>query len=301
MSKQIYTLPILALCIANILWGINTPLIKMGVESIPSPIFMAMRFMAALLILLPFALRSWQRLSRREYILLSIASCIYVPIGGLALNTGLTMTSAINAGVIWLLGPVVLTIFAIAFLNEKLSTKTVAGITIAIAGSLLIIGTPWQTDDDASREIMGNLLIVASVVGAAIATIIFKPASQKTSATQAAFMSMFPGTIPILILALFMLPSWDSDTVTQTSAIALISSIAVIIAANVLFFYALRFKKVQKTGAYQYLDPLAAVITAWILLAERPGSYFFVGTTIVVIGIYIVETRRRMPKIILER
>lgn len=301
MSKQRYLLPILALAAANILWGINTPLIKMGVESIPAPIFMAIRFLAASLILLPFALHSWQRLGRKDLGVLSLASCIYVTISGLALNTGLTMTSAINAGVIWLLGPIVLVILSVAFLNERLSAKTVVGIVIGIIGSLLIVGTPWHSDQDATREIIGNLLVVVSVIGAAVATIIFKPYTKKTSPTQAAFMSMFPGTVPIALLALLLVPNWSPETMSTSSTIGLVASIVVVIVANVFFFYALRFKKVQKTGAYQYLDPLAAVVAAWIILAERPGPYFFVGTAIVIVGIYIVETRRQMPKIIPEK
>ena len=45
-SKQKVVLPILALIFANILWGVNYPMIKLGIATIPAVIFLTIRFFA---------------------------------------------------------------------------------------------------------------------------------------------------------------------------------------------------------------------------------------------------------------
>lgn len=294
MKKQKIILPIVALIVANILWGINTPLIKMGVDSIPAPIFISLRFLAASLILLPFALRAWKPLKRKDFLLLTLSSIFYITLSSLALNIGLTMTTAFNAAIIWLLSPLLLLVLAIIYLSEKLSIRTFIGVVVALAGSLVIIGKPWE--GGGSDELTGNLLIVISVVCAVISTLIAKPIAKRTGACQLAFMSLFPGIVPIAIYSLFILSAWDIQATTTASWYGLVLGIIAVVIANFFFFYALRYKKAQDTGVYQYLDPLATIIAAWFLLAERPTPTFALGATLVLVGVYITERHHRRLK-----
>lgn len=272
--------------IANILWGVNTPLIKMGVESIPAPFFMSIRFLIASLIMLPFALRDWKPLKYKDFLLLILSSVFYISLSSLALNVGLSMTTAFNTAIIWLLAPLLLFILSASYLKEGLSLKTFIGIIVALAGSLVIIGKPWE--GGGATELTGNLLIVTAVFCTTVSTLICKPLTKKTGSYQLTFMNLFPGIVPIVIYAAFF-GTWDIDATTTTSLYGLIASTVVIIIANFLFFYALRHKKAQSTGVYQYLDPLAAIVAAWFLLAERPSPTFALGAGLVIVGVYITE------------
>src|ERR1035438_9980790 len=100
MTKQKTSLIILSLAFAEVLWGLNTVFIKMGLQSIPVTIFIAIRFLIASLILLPFAIKYWKPITRKELLLLTIASVFTVSLNALALNIGLTKTTAINASII---------------------------------------------------------------------------------------------------------------------------------------------------------------------------------------------------------
>lgn len=265
----------------------------MGVESIPPSVFMSIRFMIAVLLILPFALYTWKPLSRRDFLHFTFGSLLYISVSALALNIGLTKTSASNAGVIWLLGPLVLFALSAAYLKEQLSFRTFMGIMVALAGSLIIIGRPGEGAADASDGLTGNLLIVIAVFGSTIAMLIFKPLMRKVSAYQATFLSLFPGIIPITIYALTQFHTWDISATTTKSIEGLVYGTVAVVLANFLLFYALRYKKAQSTGVYQYLDPLATILGAWFLLSERPSSKFAVGALLVFLGVYIAESRKR--------
>lgn len=292
MKKHKLLLPILALILTNSLWGIATPLIKIGLESIPVPIFIGIRFFIAALLLLPFAVRVWKPIRGNKLSLLVLAALLDITLSVAALNVGLTKTTASNAGIIWLLMPILLFILSGAVLKEKLRLKTLLGIMVALAGSLVIIGKPWEGGDSAS--LTGNLLVLCSVFLNALAIIIIKPITKILHPYQTTFMYYSIGVVPMLVYASTKLSSWQIGEVTTRSLIALGFCILTAVVSNVVFYYALRTKTVQSAGVYQYLDPLVTFGGAYVLLAERPTSLFFVGATLIVAGVYVVESRAKL-------
>jgi len=287
-SRKIAVAPIIALILANILWGVNTPLLKMGIATIPVPIFVSLRFFVASMVLLPFAIRVWQPLKRKDLLLLTLASVLYISLSSWLLNIGLSKTTAINTAVINLLSPIILLILSIAFLKERLNIRTSLGIILALAGSVIIIGRPWEGLNNSS-QLAGNLLVLLAAFGTAISIIISKPIIKELSSYQAAFMALFPGVIPIGIYAVSQWPKWNVQATSAKSFAALIGSTLAILSANFLFFYALRIKRAQDTGVYQYLSTIAAIVAAWFLLSERPSTKFLFGAALVFLGVYLAE------------
>ncbi|MFI5271025.1 MAG: DMT family transporter [Candidatus Saccharimonadales bacterium] len=291
MAKQKYLFPILALIVANMLWGIATPLIKIGLETIPVPLFISIRFFLAALLLLPFAIRVWRPLKRSQLLLLMLAAILDITLSVAALNLGLTKTTASNAGIIWLLMPIILFVLSVSFLKEKLSLKTFIGIMLALAGSLVIIGKQWN--GGGMTSLTGNLLVVLAVFLNAIAIIIIKPLTKRFHHFQIAFLYYLIGILPMMVYASTRFSGWQISHTTARSWAALLAVILTAAAANPLFYYALKFKTVQNTGVYLYLDPLTTVIGAWFLLSERPTTLFYAGAILVVGGVYLVEVRTR--------
>jgi drug/metabolite transporter (DMT)-like permease len=192
MSKQKYLLPILAVILANVLWGISTPLIKVGLQSIPVPIFISTRFFVAALLLMPLARRVWRPFKGSQWLMLILAAVLDITLSVPAVNLGLTKTTASNAGIIWLLMPVLLFLLSVAFLKEKLSLKTFIGIMLALAGALIIIGKPWHSGGMTS--LTGNLLVLLAVFLNALAIIIIKPLTKLFHHWQITFMYYLVGT-----------------------------------------------------------------------------------------------------------
>jgi drug/metabolite transporter (DMT)-like permease len=282
-AKQKPILPIAALLVCSILWGSNTTLIKMGVASIPPYILLSIRFLFASLVILPFAIRSWQPLKLKDYLLLTLSSVFFISLSALLLNIGLTKTTANNAAVIFLLYPLLLFILSAQFLRERMSLKTFIGIIVALIGSLVIIGKV------SANGLTGNLLIVISVFCQVISILISKPLMKKVSTYQATFMSLFPGIVPVALYSLTQLHTWNIKATTTKSWQGLIFSAIFVLIANFLFYYALRYKRAQDVGIYQYVDALATLVTSWFLLSERLSSKFILGAALVCAGVYLAE------------
>lgn len=301
MRKQKLLLPILALIVANMLWGLNTIFIKIGLETIPPSLFVASRFAIAGLCVLPFALKNWKPLSKRETLHFIIASVVTITLSSFTLNLGLSMAPALNAAIIWLLGPILLLVLSASFLQEKISLRAFIGILVAILGSFIIISGASQGSAGTTGTLAGNLLLVLSVLFQAIAVIISKPLMKKANTYQATFLFLFPGSIPLAIYAASTLHTSNLTKISHTSALAFIACTAIIIVANVLFYYGLNRKSAHTTGIYSYLDPAVTVVAAWFILSERPSTGFVMGAILILAGIYLSELHTKKKQHLLHK
>ena len=55
-----------------------------------------------------------------------------------------------------------------------------------------------------------------------------------------------------------------------------------------VFFWSLARVRAAIAGIMMYLQPLAGVLLAWLLLHERPGVEFMIGAGLVLSGVYLV-------------
>ena len=291
MAKQKHLLPILALILANILYGINIPMIKLGLETIPVTIFMSVKFLTASLILLPFALKTWKPLKRRELMLMILSSLFFITFTALAINIGLQYAPSINWGVISILSPLVLCILSVEFLKEHVSLKAFIGTLIAFGGAAVIIGKPWEAALSDQSVLLGNVLFIAAMLGGVISTLIAKPILKKMSSYQAAFIYVFVGILPIAAFSITQFKGWDIHEVSTSSYIAVIYGIVAVTLANFLHIYGLRYKAAHSVGIFHYIEPIVIIIAAWFILGEHPSLKFAVGAILVFIGIYLAEIR----------
>lgn len=291
MVKKIKTplVASLALSLAYIIWGINTPLIKLGLESFPTTSFIALKMISASLILLPFALKTWKRMELKTFLLLSISSIIWVSVGNLAFYEGLKRVPSINGAVIELLGPLLLFILSIEFLRDKFKLQTFIGIIVAFAGSLFVIGKPFFSEEGTSNSI-GILMIILAVLCHVLGTIIVKPVIRKVSASQATFIHLIVGGLPIAIYSLITF-GWAYNSLNKNSVIVLIYGIVAVTFANFLLVYGLKRKKTSEIGVFFYLQPLTTIVAAFFILGEKPDIRFMVGLIMVFIGIYLSEAK----------
>jgi drug/metabolite transporter (DMT)-like permease len=300
MRKQKVFLPIAALTVVSLLMGADSVFIKMGVTVIPVAIFMTLRFLAASLFLLPPALRNWRPLTSRSFWLVSLASVFYVTLSSLALYIGLTKTTASNSAIIYLLEPIILLILSASFLKERLSLRTFTGICIALAGSFIIIGKPWAGSENSSA-LIGNLLIVIAVFCVTISVVICKPLTKQMSAQQLSFLYMFIGAVPIVAYSLKQFHGWDIASTTTSGWVGLAGSTLAVVLAKPLFFFALKHKKAMDTGVYDYIESIATIVIAYILLSEKPTSTFILGAVLVLVGLCLTEfsniTRKKVANI----
>src|SRR3990170_6378963 len=111
--------PILALIIANIIWGAASPVFKYALQNIPPFTLAFIRFFFAGIILLPFIKNLSIKLSGKEWVELVLGAIFGISINITFFFWGLQRSESINAPVIASSGPVFLFFLSIIFLKEK--------------------------------------------------------------------------------------------------------------------------------------------------------------------------------------
>ncbi len=289
--------PVLALIIANIIWGAASPIFKLSLENIPPFTLGFIRFFFAGLIFLPFGFMKWQSISWRQLgtILVGAFFATTVNIGFYFL--ALPKTASINAPVIGSSQPLFLYILAIILLKEKPHKRVLWGILIAFTGVLIIIFSPLLLDGEislSSKEtaMIGNLYLLIATSGALLNALIFKNILKVVNHIQVTTITFFSAALTFFFLMLPEQTGWTFNQLDQRGWLGIIFGVFFSSAvAYSLFNYGMSKIDAQEVGIFSYIDPIIAVLLAIPLLNEYPTIFFFVGSVLVFGGIIIAEGR----------
>lgn len=290
-KKKKLTSAFLALSIAEILWGVNVPVIKLGLRTVPLPVFLSVTILTSGLLVALFTYKHWKPLRRKDYLLLIIGSIVGISLGNVALLMGLERIPSVNASLISLLGPFLLFILSVEFLKERLSMRTFIGILIAFAGAAIVIGKPWDAAGS-SQMTIGSLFVVLDVLCDVVATLMFKPLLKRVHPYQLTSLHLIWGTIPIALYALPQLGSLSPNSAGSDGYLAIVFNVVLITAANCLFFAGLKRKKAQEVGVFRYLHPVATAVAAWFILSEIPSQKIIIGAILIFLGIYYAQIKK---------
>jgi drug/metabolite transporter (DMT)-like permease len=116
--------PIIALIIANSIWGAGAPIFKRALIDVPPFTLAFLRFAGATFIMLPFYSQFRQKVSARDLFQIAIIAIFGITINISFFFLGLQKAPSINAPIIGSSGPIFLYLLSILFLNEKFKLKT---------------------------------------------------------------------------------------------------------------------------------------------------------------------------------
>ncbi|MCE4611321.1 MAG: DMT family transporter [Desulfurococcales archaeon] len=168
---------------------------------------------------------------------------------------------------------------------DKLDTRGVAGVLLAVGGTYLVLNP-----GSSSINLIGALLAFGAALSWTVYTLAVKGVASRMGPTAALFWSSLLGT---LVVAPLSLEGLEHARITYLS-IALIVYVAIVPGA---VGYAAWNLGVKLSGPvlpsiFIPLVPLTATILAWILLGEVLTPIQVLGGLLIVIGIILVVTRR---------
>lgn len=270
-----------------LLWSSAFSAGKIAVADCPPLLFLAVRFLAAGVLMLALAPLSGIRwtLSRREvaiFAMLGVANqAIYLGIGYVALKS----VSAGLAALIISANPILTAVLAVALLGERMTWQKTTGLVLGLAGVAFIVQSRLTLGTDHLTGIVLCVLALISLVGG---TILFKFFAPKQGLWIGNGVQSLAAGIAISPFAL----GFESfhDVVPTTSLI-------LAFAYNVLFVsvfaYLLWFRILQVSGAtaassYHFLIPPLGMMFGWLLLGEHLEGADLLGIVPVALGIYLV-------------
>lgn len=290
-SSNHFRTAVIALIIANVIWGASPPIFKWALEDIGPFTLAFLRFFLASILILPFA---YKYLSIKKE---DIAEVFLLGFLGVTLNIaffflGLKFAPSINASIIGSAGPIFLILFAFLFLREKPRKKVIIGGLLGLIGVALIMAKPLFSGGP-NLDLLGNAFYFIAMLGGLGHTIIGRQLLKRYEPLGVTFWSFFVG-------ALCFLPFFINENLNQTflSNITLPVIVGVSFGtvlcsglAYFLFFWALKYMPAAETGVFVYLDPIVTIMVALPLLGEKPDLGYFIGAIFVIAGIYIAEGR----------
>lgn len=282
---------ILALIIANIIWGAASPIFKWSLENITPFTLAYWRFAVASLLLFPFCFR------HLDFHKKDLGKLILLSLSGVFFNItffffGLKYAPSVNAPVISSSAPIFLYLFSIFILHEKAKLKILLGTLISFLGVFVIVIQPILSRQS-NQLIIGNILFILATVGAVIQVIICKELLKKYKPVTITFWSFVIGSIAFLPFYLYEIFRYDPlhhlnvNGVTGLVFGILLSSLA----AYYLYAWGMEKLKAQEVGLFTYIDPLIAGVIAVPLLGEKITPVFLLGTILIFGGIFVAEGR----------
>jgi drug/metabolite transporter (DMT)-like permease len=282
---------VIAVIIANIIWGAAPPVFKFALQDIPPFTLAFIRFLVATLLLFPFVMRMpWIETEDWPALIVTALMGITANVGFLFL--GLQKSSSINASIIAAAGPIFLYVLSVFFLHERLRKKVLTGTIISLAGVIFIIAQPIMSHY-APGEITGNLFFLLSTLGAVGHTIVGKRIIYKYHPHSVTFWTFLISSITFLPLCVGELQAANPFlTMDYRGWIGIFfGAILSSFAAYTLYDWGISKIYTQEVGIFSYIDPVVTTLIAVPLLGELVTPIFLVAALFVFGGIYIAEGR----------
>lgn len=205
---------------------------------------------------------------------------------------GIRYTTASNASLYAVTGPITITLIAAVFLGERITFKKALGIGMAMLGVLTVMGIDTLKAFELKGNLLGDLLVFASIFMWGIFTVLSKDMSRRMKAVDLTAIVTFMGT-------LYMIPVgwWESSrasfslsamTPESWGAVTFLG-VACSFAAVLLYVFALERTESQKAGVYMYTIPPMSYVIAALYLGESIGLNLLLGSVIVMTGVYMTE------------
>lgn len=212
--------------------------------------------------------------------------CIYFVFEAKALQ----LTTASQAGLITAMLPLLVAFGAATFLKEKVSTQTIFGFCVAIAG-VCWLSLAGHESASAPNPLLGNFLEFLAMVAATGYTLSLKHLSSRYSAI---FLTAVQSWIGAIFFSLFLL----RPDIQVPHEFHLGPAIAVIylgsfvtLGAYLLYNYGVSKIPASQASGFTNLIPIFTVILGFIILGERFTPSQYVATIFVLAGVFISQRR----------
>ncbi|MDJ0644815.1 MAG: DMT family transporter [Flavobacteriaceae bacterium] len=238
-----------------------------------------------------------QKIDRSDFGRIALAALFGVCINMLAFFKGLSMTSPINASVIMVTTPILVLILSAIILKEKITVLKVAGITVGLAGAVLLI-LYGKSVIPGDRPVLGNFLILINASSYGLYLIIVKKLTQKYNAlTLVKWLYLF-GWIFVIPFGLSELQEvvWQDIPMTIYFNIGFVV-IFVTFFAYLLNLFALIRLKPTTLSTFIYLQPLLASIFALLMGKDSLNSTKLIAAVLIFSGVYMVTKSNTIKRL----
>lgn len=290
-----------------VLWALAIPLAKRGfADGLTPTTFLLGRYVLAAIISLPvIALISRQSTVKSVFRLSNLLKVTLLEILGTVivlwlLYEGVTRTTAVEASLIAVTWPIFVTIGGVILLKEKEELHELAGLSLAIAGTTVLVAGP-VANGFFTGSLIGNLLILGQNLTGATYYLLAKRFYQPFNKWAVTHLSFWVGILGFgsiqLLQGISPITSLTSLW-TNPSPWPLIATVYMAIGGSILglTLYLIGQDKIEASEAavFTYLEPLIGIPASMLLLGETVTPLQIITAIIIALGVFLAEHRPRL-------
>jgi O-acetylserine/cysteine efflux transporter len=270
--------------IVPLLWGYQFVPIKVGVTEFPPLFFLALRFLAIALLLVPFV----KRPTRRQ---LGPVAAISIFLGGLNFGLfyiGLELGSGSLSAVAYQLATPFTVLLAWPLLAEKPSLTTSAGVMLAFGGVIVLATEPGR-----SASMLPLLLVVGAAFAFAVSNVLTKRYGPFDPMMLMGWSSLL--TVPqVLLMSLLLEHGQMASFVTADERGWLALAYTIFIGGIVgfgLWFWLIAHCSMGRVAPFGLLLPLFALTSSVVFLGDRMTPKLMIGGLLAISGVAMTQVR----------
>lgn len=247
----------------------------------------------------------WEKVNRKDLILIAFCALFGVSLNQLFFFNGLNLTSPINSSIIMTSNPIMVVILAFFLLKERIQPLKITGVIVGTFGAvwLILLGNPHGSG---TSSILGDIYIFINSLTYALYLVLVKPLMSKYK----------PITVITLVftfgLGYIMLypPVWTELRLVDFSAIPAFIYweiafviVAVTFLAYLLNIFALKIVSPSIASSYIYLQPVFAGVFAWLFMSWLKADYVqditlekVFCSLLIALGVYLISVSSKKQK-----
>jgi drug/metabolite transporter (DMT)-like permease len=284
------TLTDLLLVLMAFIWGVNIAVVKYGTLHLAPLAYNGVRVAIAALALLAIAAAmrdKWP--ARRDVIALLLLGVLGNGLYQLLFIQGIAHTRAGNAALVLAATPAFVALFGWMRGIERIRPRGMVGIAISILGIGLVVAGTAPLGAGVST-MFGDLLVLAGCFCWAAFTVLLKPYTARVNAVQVAGITMSGGVIPLLVISApaIAATAWTQVPLMTWGAIVF-SGIGALVIAYLCWYRGVRVLGPTRTSMYGNLQPIVALLFAWVILHEVPTVMQGMGAASIITGLIMTR------------
>lgn len=278
---------------AMVIVGSNIVVGKMITTGFPVFIASALRFALAssiLLVLLLKTAKGFPRIAKRDVLIMFLQSLAGNFLYSVFLLYGLKLTSAAESGIISGTMPAAVGLISFLFLRERLTWSKWLGIGLVVIGMIVMNGSGQLAGGDhGTNNLLGNLLIVGSVIGEALWTTLSKMTAGRVPPLASACLTSCFGFVLFLPIALYQSINFNYSSISLGSWGAVVYyGLVGTVAAYLLWYQGVVKVSAGTAGVFTGIAPVSAVALSYIVLGEPFAWSHVLGGACVLLAIVLI-------------
>ena len=292
--------PDLSLLGVVLIWGINIPVFKLGLDRVDWYALNAIRLTLSAVVLNLLAWRErgslipvWPGVSYLSMLRYAVlASGLYQ----LTFLLGIARTASGNVALIIATVPMWTALLARVFLNERLVRLAWAGLMTAFAGTLVVTAQKGDVSGG-SEYLIGNLSMLAAALAWAGGTVASRPVLTQLSPLQlSAFASLTMLPFHVLIAVPTLAGSVGKLGIPEVWVAIIYSGIFSTGLALAMWNYGVSHAGAAHASVFQNLVPVIAMVSAWLVRGESVTAGQVAGGILIIGGLLIMRRARSLSE-----